>query len=669
MHNGINAGGDAWVWLAHESGAVPWEVPGEGLLRDPVIQSKTLAYAAIKGYIKEDQIPIDRSAILLGLDDVAVDKGDGDEVKWVFSATKATASILKVLTLAKAKGSDNKDPIYYYNNQIFVPDGERIINNILTGAGGDLANIRNKKEVIARIHDFLLCDPVAFDHDPYLLGVRNGVVDLRTGDFRAYSPDDLMTDQIQVNFDKDATCPNYIKFLKEVAPNETDQCTLVDWFAIHAIKLMFPYIMFLNGLGRNGKGIYERVMKRFYGEDAFCGMALEELTLKNNRFAGAELAGKRGQIVSEAGEEQHKGKRKIPTSFIKNSTGDGIIDSDRKNRSRVKFKPFHATTIDSNDMPLIDDMSKGWIERFCKVDMPFHFVDTPDLDNPMERQKDPRLFEKLTTEEELSGILNLIIERTVEISKTMTITKRPGEEMFAEYMQQSNSISTFLEKFCDYDEVGNSGKDVFLDIVYDAYKNWCEMTVCDKVDDRRFGSAVKKMCGNRSPERIHVDDHKKRIYRGFRFDANRYQAHCAPLKTIKRPLKTVTGPLGPLNDDNLHVVANLKNNIETSYPKNAVIGPAIDRENSMGADIEKNTLKADVSGLLANPGRIEMETPVSESNLIRNAAILEHGLNGWIDARIVANKLKIPLVNVVNYLERTHDKTENEFGYRQKRQV
>ncbi|MCK9571141.1 hypothetical protein M0R72_19485 [Candidatus Pacearchaeota archaeon] len=68
-------------------------------------------------------------------------------------------------------------------------------------------------------------------------------------------------------------------------------------------------------------------------------------------------------------------------------------------------------------------------------------------------------------------------------------------------------------------------------------------------------------------------------------------------------------------------------------------------------------------------GKNEMETPISESNLIRNAAILEHGLNGWIDARNVANKLKIPLVNVVNYLERTHDKTENEFGYRQKRQV
>lgn len=602
MHNGINVGGDAWVWLAHECGAAPWEAPGEGLLRDPAIRDKTLACALQRGLIRQQDVPAHvPTAAFLGLDDVTIIQGEGDKATHKFSPTKATAAILKVLKLAKPKGGDGKDPIYYYNGQIFVPDGERIVNNILNKAAGDLATIKNKKETVTRLHDLLLSYPVTFDHDPFLLGVRNGVVDLRTGEHRPYSPEDLMTDQIQVTYERDATCPKFIKFLKEVAPNEIDQCTLVDWFAIHAIKLMFPYIMFLNGLGRNGKGIYERVMKRFYGEDAFCGMALEELTLKNNRFAGAELAGKRGQIVSEAGEEQHKGKRKIPTSFMKNSTGDGIIDSDRKNKSRVKFKPFHATTIDSNDMPLIDDMSKGWIERFCKVDMPFHYVDNPDPKNQMERQKDPHLFEKLTTEEELSGILNLLIERTIKLSKTMTITKRPGEEMFAEYRKQSNSISTFLEEYCDYDLMGGPGKDVFLDIVYDAYKTWCEIVVCDKVDAKRFGAAVKKMCDNHPPERIHVDNTKKRIYRGFRFDANRYQALLDHYRTINVPLKSITGPLGPLNTDNLNVVEKFviveKKNQE--FAKKTANGPDIGFWTEPFTDNGKNEVKSDMSGLIA----------------------------------------------------------------------
>jgi P4 family phage/plasmid primase-like protien len=602
MHDNLNVGGDAWVWLAHECGAVPWEAPGRGLLKDPVVREKTIAHAIKRKLIKPQDIPAYVPTIAsLSIEDVTFLDGVGDKAFRKYSPTKAVISLLKVLKLAKATGGDSRDPIYYYNGQIFVPDGERIINNILNKAAGDLATIKNKKETVTRLHDFLLDYPATFDHDPFLLGVRNGVVDLRTGEHRPYSPEDLMTDQIQVTFDKDATCPRFIKFLKEVAPNETDQCTLVDWFAIHSIKLMFPYIMFLNGLGRNGKGVYERVMKRFFGEDAFCGMALEELTLKNNRFAGAELIGKRGQIVSEAGEEQSKGKRRIPTAFLKNSTGDGIIDSDRKNKSRIKFKPFHATTIDSNDMPLIDDMSKGWIERFCKVDMPYHYVDNPDPDNPMERQKDPYLFEKLTTEEELSGILNLIIERTIKLSKTMTITKRPGEVMFAEYRKQSNSINTFLEEYCDYDLMGGTGKDVPLDVVYDAYKAWCEIKTCDKVDEKRFGAAVKKMCDNHPPERITIDNHKKRIYRGFRFDAKRYQDHWDHYWTINGPLKTVSGPLGPLNWDKQRAIVKTSpiEKINPSLPKKAINGADSDGKNLMVPDTEKNL------------GEIELTVPIA----------------------------------------------------------
>ena len=536
MHNGINAGGDAWVWLAHECGAVPWEVKGEGLLRDPSVKARTITHAIGRGLIKKDDIPNHIQAVL-SLKDVAFEVGEGDKAYWKFSPTLATKSILRTLKLAQMKGGDVRDPIYYYDGQIFIPDGERIVHNILCKAAGDLATLKNKKETVSRLHDTLLSYAVTFDPDPWLLGVQNGVVDLRTGQFVPYRPDYLITDQIPVRYDPDAKCLLFIQYLKDVAPNEIDQCTLVDWFAIHAIRVMFPYIMFLNGLGRNGKGVYERVLKRFYGDGSFCSMALEELTPKNNRFAGADLVGKRGQIVAEAGEEHNRGKRTIPTSFMKNATGDGIIDSDRKNKSRIRFKPFHKTTIDSNDMPRIDDMSKGWIERFCKADMPFHYVDTPNPDNPMERKKDPRLFDKLTTEEELSGILNLVIERTIKISKTMTITKRSGEEMFSEYKKQSNSVGTFLELFCEYEEMGDSKKDVPLDTVYEAYANWCEIVVCDKVDNKRFGAAIKKLCGNREPERMRDESNaKKRIYRGLRFDANRYQIHLKHCFDIMGPI-------------------------------------------------------------------------------------------------------------------------------------
>jgi len=446
----------------------------------------------------------------------------------VFSPTKASDAILKNLTLAMKSDSPS---IYRFNDQIFVDDGERVIKDVLYDAGKDITLQISLKETFDRIRTILLRHPVRFDSDPYLLGVKNGVVDLRAGIVRAYTPYDVITDQIDVTYDPKATCSKFLKFLDEVAPREIDRLMLIDWFVIHAIKQMFPYIMFLDGLGRNGKGIYERVLQRFYGSGSFSGIPLEELNSKRNRFAGSNLIGQRGLIVSEAGEDQVRGKRTLPLNFLKNATGDMMIDSDVKNQqNRRKFKPFFKATIDSNDMPKIDDHSKGFEERFCKADLPYQYVDNPDPKNPMERKKDPLLFDKLTTETELSGLLNIIIQRAPEILKTMSIRKRSGREMLAEYDQQSNSVSVFLDKYCtssanDYNP-GDGSKQMFifaagdyLDVVYEKYCEWCNRMVCDKVDNRRFGKAVKNFCGGNIEAFKDRDENgiQHRVYPGFKY--------------------------------------------------------------------------------------------------------------------------------------------------------
>ena len=56
MHDkpaGSAPGGDAWVWLACECGAVPWEEAGPGVLKDPVVVAKTMMHAAKRGLIPE----------------------------------------------------------------------------------------------------------------------------------------------------------------------------------------------------------------------------------------------------------------------------------------------------------------------------------------------------------------------------------------------------------------------------------------------------------------------------------------------------------------------------------------------------------------------------------------------------------------------------------------
>jgi P4 family phage/plasmid primase-like protien len=446
--------------------------------------------------------------------DITYDKDD--KIKKVrFSPTVAARVVLERMPLAMTEDSED---VYRFTGQIYKPDGARIIDGVLCGAAGDL-NTRDKlKETMRRIKNDLLSNPVTFEPNPYLLGVKNGVADLITGEVREYKAEDLLIEQLDVTYDSEARCPAFLAFLESITPSITDRLMLIDWFAATAIKEPLAYVLFLLGLGRNGKGIYEKIIKKFFGMASFRDMPLAEVA-KNN-FAASGFYRKRGWIASETG----KKKTSIGTDFMKLASGNGVIDGDRKNKSRIQFEPYFQTTVDSNTMPKIEDSSIGWTERFCKANLPYVFVPNPTQDNPLEKQRDPALFEKLSTPGELSGILNLLLFRSPEIAKTKTITKRPGAEMFAEYGEQSSSVVTFLELFCEFDGT-LSNLWTSSESIYGAYQTWCGYKVGEVVDIRYFGRQLKKFCGGFEPKRGKTKDRKSTTeYKGLIFDNSKCKA-------------------------------------------------------------------------------------------------------------------------------------------------
>ena len=56
----------------------------------------------------------------------------------------------------------------------------------------------------------------AIDANPDLLGVKNGVVDLRSGEFRPARREDLIGRSVAAEFDPDAKCPKFTAFLESV---------------------------------------------------------------------------------------------------------------------------------------------------------------------------------------------------------------------------------------------------------------------------------------------------------------------------------------------------------------------------------------------------------------------------------------------------------------------
>ena len=53
----------------------------------------------------------------------------------------------------------------------------------------------------------------AIDADPWLLGVQNGVIELKTGNFRPARREDYITKQAGAVYDPGARCPEWLRFL------------------------------------------------------------------------------------------------------------------------------------------------------------------------------------------------------------------------------------------------------------------------------------------------------------------------------------------------------------------------------------------------------------------------------------------------------------------------
>lgn len=120
---------------------------------------------------------------------------------------------------------------------------------------------------LARSEPGMSTGPAELDANPKLLGVGNGVVDLKSGTLIANRPDMLITHHCAAEYDPAATCPRWLQFLDEVFAG--DQAT------INAVQLLLGYtitglnteeiMIFCTGFGANGKSIFGNIVNRVVG--------------------------------------------------------------------------------------------------------------------------------------------------------------------------------------------------------------------------------------------------------------------------------------------------------------------------------------------------------------------------------------------------------------------
>src|SRR5215203_675281 len=161
------------------------------------------------------------------------------------------------------------------------------------------------------------------DRDPWLVNCQNGTLDLRTGRLKDHDPADRITKIVPVDYDPDAPCPRFMRFLKE---------TLAGDALIKFVKRYSGYTLtgitrerllaILYGFGKNGKTTLVELLHEVLGDYAR-NTDVETLLIKKYQGVGNDVAALKGaRFVSAA--EVEKGRR-LAESKVKQLTGRDTV--------------------------------------------------------------------------------------------------------------------------------------------------------------------------------------------------------------------------------------------------------------------------------------------------------------------------------------------------------
>ncbi len=386
---------------------------------------------------------------------------------------------------------DTKE-IYYYENGIYRLGGENLIIKGAQKKLGEYSRKSYRDEVKSYIQYETLISRDSVNNLAHIINLKNGLYDLKEDKFKPHTPKLLSTVQIPVNYDPNAECPRIDKFLSEIV-SEEDKPVLLEWIGYSMIpnNRMQKSVMLL-GSGSNGKSVFLNLLTDFIGLKNTAGESLEDL--EKDKYSTSNLYGKLLNVFPV-----------ITSSSIYNSSVfKTLTGNEKKVKGEKKYQPsfyFNNTArliFSANILPPVKNDGRAFYRRWILIEFPNRFDG---------KNADENLIDKLTTERELSGLLNKAIMALQGLLERGEFSYHKSiEEIERMYRLKSDTVGTFADE-C----VKMSAKDTLKAVVYDSYVKWCNKNGEKPVSNAMFGKKFKAL-GYESFKASTADSSGKRGY-------------------------------------------------------------------------------------------------------------------------------------------------------------
>lgn len=370
-----------------------------------------------------------------------------------------------------------------------LPEGERATLEKRVNYAGELArelSVWGKKSQrfaqtvamvnVAGTEPGMPVTPDDFDTDNFLLNVKNGTLNLRTGQLQLHQREDLITKICPVDYDPAAKCPRWNKFLGEIFEPHPDLIPFVQMAAGYSLTgdTREECLFLLLGTGRNGKGTFIKTLAAVMGD--YSGTAdFSTFVLRRDDSAPRDdIANMRGRRFIAA-QESREGAP-LAESVIKTLTGGDRVRARRLYENSAEFDPTYKIWLVTNHKPLIRGTDPAIWSRPKLI--PF--------DVSFDGREDRGL--KAALMDELPGILVWLVEGCLRWQVDGLKFPATVVDTTREYRTESDQVTRFLEEMC----VTGSNFTVKGRDLYTAYRGWADGVGEDALSETSFGNRLRE---------------------------------------------------------------------------------------------------------------------------------------------------------------------------------
>lgn len=311
-----------------------------------------------------------------------------------------------------------------------------------------------------------VADTSQLDVDSMLLGVPNGVVDLKTGALLKAERSMLITRQAGASYEPDAKCPKFLNFMDEIFCGDQKMIDFVQRMYGYALTgLAHEHVFFfLHGAGSNGKSVLANLMADVFGE---YGKSVDKSLIVRDRRGNssdgerskAQLPGVRMALINEVSTTDT-----FNDAAVKMVASTDPIVARYLNHEPFTFIPTHSVVMCGNHRPSSSDHGDGFWRRVVLIEFRRQFKINEIIKG----------LHSILFNEEAEGILAWIIRGCLAWQKNGLQVPQEVLDDIESYREDQDSLGDWIAINCVVDKTHKT-------FGSDLYRNYKEYMA--KLDD------------------------------------------------------------------------------------------------------------------------------------------------------------------------------------------